>query len=79
MPYDHEIINFVLPFIDYAIINITNPSGYEKTTTQPSTTTRRKSTNDQNGPKRKSKNKSKTQMIKDEVSVTDTQQQTSEH
>ena len=45
-----------------------------------STTTKsRKSTNDENGPKRKSKNKRRTQVMQDEVSDTDTEQQSTEH
>ena len=56
-------------------------STYENTRRQRSMTTKgRKSTNDQNGRKGKSKNKRKTQATQDEeVSVTDTEQQTSEH
>ena len=75
-PYYSAIINFVLPFIHSAIPDV---STYEKTRRQRSTTTRRKSTNDQNGWKRKMKNKRKTQITQDEVSVTDTQKQASEH
>ena len=76
-PYYPVIAHFVSPFIDYAI---PDASTYEKTRRQRATTTKRKSTNDQNGPKRKSKNKRKTQMTQDEeVSDTDTEQQTSEH
>ena len=70
------IANFVSPFIDYTI---PDASTYEKTRRQRSSTTRRKSTNDQNGPKRKSKNKRKTEMTQDELSDTDTEQQTSKH
>ena len=55
-------------------------STYDKTRRQRSTTTSRKSTNDQNGPKRKAKNKRTTQATQDEeVSDTDIEQQTSEH
>ena len=80
------IINFILPFIDSCInitdvINIPDVSTYENNRRQRSTTTKgRKSTNDQNGPKRKSKNKRKTQKTQDEeLSDTDTEQQNSEH
>ena len=54
---------------------------HKKTTTQRSTTKKsRKSTNDQNRRKRKSKNKCKTEITQDEqMSDTDTEQQTSEH
>ena len=83
-PYYPAIIHFVSPFIESCInitdaINIPDASTYEKTRRQRSTTTSSKSTNDQNGPKRKMKNTLNTQMTQDEVSVTDTQQQTSEH
>ena len=56
-------------------------STYEKGRRQWSTTTRsRKSTNDENGRKMKSNNKRRTQVTQDEeVSDTDTEQQTSEH
>ena len=78
--YYCEIIHFVLPFIDSGI-NIPDVITYEKTRRQWSTTTMsRKSTNDQNGSKRKLKNKRRTQITQDEeVSDTDTEQQTSEH
>ena len=77
-PYYPGIVNFISPFLDYTIPDV---STYDKTRRQRSTTTKsRKSTNDQNGPKRKSKNKRKTQATQDEeVSDTDTEQQTSEH
>ena len=54
---------------------------HKKTTTQRSNTKKsRKLTNDQNRRKRKSKNKRQTQMTQDEeVSDTDTEQQTSKH
>ena len=69
--------SFYFAFIDYTIPDV---STYDKTRSQRSTTTKsRKSTNDQNGPKRKSKNKRRTQATQDEeVSDTDTEQQTSE-
>ena len=55
-------------------------STYENTRRQRSTTTSRKSTNDQNGRKGKSKNKRRTQVTQDEeVSDTDIEQQTSKH
>ena len=85
-PYYTAIIHFLLPFIHSCInitdvINIPDVSTYENTRRQCLTTTKgRKSTNDQNGPKKKSKNKRKTQMTQDEeVSDTDTEQQNSEH
>ena len=69
--------SFYFAFIDYTIRDV---STYDKTRRQRSTTTSRKSTNDQNVPKRKSKNKHNTQITQDEeVSDTDTEQQTSEH
>ena len=69
--------SFYFAFIDYTIPDV---STYDKTRRQRSTTTSRKSTNDQNGQKRKSKNKRRTQVTQDEeVSDTDTEQQTSEH
>ena len=79
-PYYPEIIHFVLPFIDSGI-NIPDVSIYEKTRRQQRTTTMsRKSTNDQNGRKSKSKNKRRTQITQDEeVSDTDTEQQNSQH
>ena len=54
---------------------------HKKTTTQRSTTTKsRKLTNDQNGRKRISKNKRRTQVTQDEeLCDTDTEQQNSEH
>ena len=60
---------------------IPDVSTYDQTRRQRSTNTKsRKSTNDQNGPKRKLKNKHRTQATQDEeVSDTDTEQQTSEH
>ena len=68
---------FVLPSLHFTI---PDTSAYEKTRRQRPSTTRRKSTNDQNGPKRKSKNKRKTEITQDEqVSDTDTEQQTSKH
>ena len=77
--YYTAIIDFVLPLIDSGI-NITDDSTYEKTRRQRSTTTSRKSTNDKNGRKGKSKNKRTAQMTQDEeVSDTDTEQQNSEH
>ena len=70
-PYYPGIIHFRSLFID---CRITDVSTYEKTRRQRATT------NDQNGPKRKSKNKRKTEITQDEqVSDTDTEQQTSEH
>ena len=65
-------------FIDYTIPDV---STYDKTRRQQSTTTKStKSTNNQNGPKRKLKNKRRTQVMQDEeVSHTDTEQQTSKH
>ena len=77
-PYYPGIVHFISPFIDYTIPDV---SKYDKTRRQRSTTTKsRKSTNDQNGPKRKSKNKRNTEITQDEqVSDTDTQQQTSKH
>ena len=76
-PYYPGIIHFRSLFID---CRITDVSTYEKTRRQRVTTTRRKLTNDQNGPKRKSKNKRKTDITQDEqVSDTDTEQQSSEH
>ena len=75
-PYYPAIIHFRSLFID---CRITDVSTYEKTRRQRSTTTSRKSTNDLNGPKRKSKNKRTTEMTQDELSDTDTEQQTSEH
>ena len=78
-PYYTAIIDFVLPLIDSGI-NITDVSTYEKTRRQRSTTASRKSTNDKNARKGKSKNKRTTQMTQDEeVSDTDTEQQNSEH
>ena len=69
--------SFYFAFIDYTIPDV---STYDKTRRQRSTTTSRKSTNDQNVPKRKSKNKRNTEITQDEeVSDTDTEQQTSEH
>ena len=76
-PYYPGITNFLSLFIDCRIPDV---STYDKTRRQRATTTKRKSTNDQNGPKRKSKNKRKTEITQDEqVSDTDTEQQTSEH
>ena len=69
-------ILFFSAFLESAIPDVRT---YEKTRRQRSATTSRKSTDHQNGPKRKMKNKLNTQMTEDEVSVTDTQQQTSEH
>ena len=78
-PYYPEFIYFVSPFVDFAI-NIPDVSTYEKTRRQRSTTTKsRKLTNDENGAKRKSKNKRKTEISEDELSETDTEKQTSEH
>ena len=75
-PYYPPIINYVLPFIDSAIPDV---STYEKTTRQRSTTRSRKSTDHKNGRKRKMKNKHQTQITQDLVYVTQTQQQTCEH
>ena len=74
-PYYPGIVHFISPFIDYTIPDVRT---YDKTRRQRSTTTKSsKSTND---PKRKSKNKGRTQIAQDEeVSDTDTEQQTSEH
>ena len=73
------ILEFLIWFrllFDSAIPDV---STYEKTRRQGSTTTKsRKSTSDQNGPKRKLNNKCRTQFTQDEVSDTDTEQQTSE-
>ena len=76
-PYYPVIVHFVSPFI-YS--DIPDVSTYEKTRRQRSTTIKsRKSTNYPNGQKRKSKNKRRTQATQDdEVSDTDTEQQTSE-
>ena len=76
-PYYPAIINFLSAFLH---VNIPDASTYEKTRRQPSTTTKRKSSDDQNPRKRKSKNKRKTEITQDEqMSDTDTEQQTSEH
>ena len=78
-PYYPAIIHFILPFVDFGI-NIPDVSTYEKTRRQWSTSTKsRKSTNDQNGWKGKLNNKRRTQVTQDEVSGTDTEQQTSDH
>ena len=76
-PFYPAIITFLSPFINSTILDV---SAYEKTRRQRSTTSRRKSTNDQNPRKTKSKNKRRTQVTQDEeMSDTDTEQQTSEH
>ena len=68
--------NYSFHFLDSTIPDV---SAYDKTRRQRSTTTSRKSTNDQNGRKRKLKNKGNTEITQDEVSDTDTEQQTSDH